>query len=142
MELHGRFGNAFFDKFRIGTLNDKNQDLGVENAKRVWAKNLAGMSNDRLRAALDASYDYAPSCDDFKMNCFIKATQQDFKALPAPNNQETNKDYADNVVKFVAQNEKQKRDYRAWIKPILANPSAYPDISHRYALEAMSAKAA
>jgi len=142
MRLHGRFGNAFFDKFRIGELNQAGQDIGGENAKLVWSQELAGVSAERIKAALEASYEYPPSCDDFKANCKIKAQPQDFKALPAPNNKETNKEYADNVVQFIAQNEKPKRDYRAWIKRIMANPKAYPDIALKYAQEAQAMKEA
>ena len=142
MRLHGRFGNAFFDKFRIGELNQTGQDLGVENAKQVWSQELAGISAERIKAALDSNYEYPPSCDEFKANCKVKAQQQDYKALSAPNNKETNKEYADNVVNFIAQNEKPKQDYRAWIKRVMANPSAWPEITIQKAKEVLAEQAA
>lgn len=140
MRLHGRFGNSFLDKYRIGGLNQKGDDVGIENAKQTWAQELAGVSVERIKAALEANYDYPPSCDDFKANCKVKVQQQDYIALPAPNNKETNKAYADNVVQFVLQNETPKSNKRAWIKRILDNPSRWPDISVKYAQEALAMK--
>ncbi len=142
MRLHGRFGNAFFDKFRIGELNQSGEDIGVENAKQVWSQELSGTNPERIKAALNASYEYPPSCDDFKANCKVKTQQQDYKALPAPNNKETNKEFAENVVQFIAKNEKPKRDYRAWISRILNNQKAYPDIAIKYAQESLAMKEA
>lgn len=139
MRLHGRFGNTFFDKFRIGELNESGQDLGVENAKQVWAQELAGTSPERISMALMASYDYPPSCDDFKMNCVIKAQQQIYTALPAPSNKETNKAFADNVVKFIAAHTVDKTDYKAWAKRIVANPARFPAESLVAAKEALKA---
>lgn len=139
MRLHGRFGNTFFDKYRIGELNESGQDLGIENAKIEWSEQLAGVSGDRISAALASSYDYPPSCDDFKSNCKVKATQQNYAALPAPNNKETNKAYADNVVKFVAAHIVDKTDYKAWAKRIVANPDRFPAESLVAAKEALRA---
>lgn len=82
MELHGRFGNSFFDKFRVGKLNTNGDDVGVENAKQVWARRLAGMSKERLRNALDSNYEFPPSCDDFMMNCVVRKIEPEHKALP------------------------------------------------------------
>lgn len=71
MRLHGRFGNAFLDKFRIGSLNDKGEDIGLENAKKVWSEELANVSVERIKAGLLSSFDYPPSCDDFKAKCRV-----------------------------------------------------------------------
>lgn len=140
LNLHGRFGNVFSDKFRIGELDANGKDIGVENAKNVWSHELAGVSPERIKAALSANYEYAPSCDDFKMKCVVKVIHQNYKALPAPNNKEVNKEYADNVVEFINKNDKPKSEKRAWISRILNNPSAYPDISVKYAKEALAMK--
>lgn len=142
MRLHGRIGNAFFDKYRIGTLNQAGQDIGVENAKLSWSETLAGVSPDQIKAALACIYDYPPGCDDFKKNCVVKAEQKDYIALPAPVSRERNAEYAENVVKFVAQVEKPKRDYRAWMKPILDNPKGYPEISMQKVQEVLKESAA
>ena len=142
MRLHGRFGNTFFDKFRIGELSQSGQDLGIENAKQVWAQELAGTSPERIAMALMASYDYPPSCDEFKNNCLIKSQQKIYTALPAPNNKETNKVFADNVVKFISEHTTPKTDYKAWIKRILSNPKNFPDIAVKYAKETIKEAAA
>ena len=82
MRLHGRFGNSFTDKFKLGQIVD-GVDIGIANAKQVWAEELAGISPNRIKTALLHSYDYAPSCDQFKAQC--KSTlqaHQDFVGLP------------------------------------------------------------
>jgi hypothetical protein len=141
MRLHGRFGNTFFDKYRIGQLNQQGQDIGVENAKIVWSEELAGTTPERIKAALESNYEYPPSCDDFKANCYIRKQVEDYKALSAPVDIEANRKNAEKVHNFVAENFKSRTDFRAWIKPILANPKAYPDISLKLAkeVEAMTA---
>jgi len=141
MRLHGRFGNTFFNKFKIGTLNANGEDAGIVNAKATWAHELAGITPERLKAGLDAQYDRAPDCDLFKANCYVRHQVADYKALPAPMDLEANKLNAEKVQSFVAERMKNKTDYRAWIKPILANPKAYPDISLKFAkeVEAMAA---
>ena len=68
MRLHGRFGNSFTDKFKLGQIVD-GVDIGIANAKQVWAEELAGISPNRIKSALLHSYEYAPSCDQFKAQC-------------------------------------------------------------------------
>lgn len=140
MRLHGRFGNTFFDKFRIGQLNQQGQDIGIENAKVVWSEELAGNSPERISAALQANYEYAPSCDDFKANCVVRAQINDCKALTSHVDIEASRKYANNVVNFVAEKTKERKDYRAWVNVVLADKSS-PDIAVKYANEvkAMSA---
>lgn len=135
MRLHGRFGNTFFDKYRIGTLNENGQDMGIENAKIVWSEELAGVTGQRVSAALSSKYDYAPSCDDFLKNCVVKAEINDFKALPKPAvDQEIVKE---NIEKMneLAGGLKQKSNKRDWVKRILANPQNFPDIAQKMARE-------
>jgi hypothetical protein len=141
MRLHGRFGNAFFDKFRIGQLNQQGQDIGVENAKIVWSEELSGTTPERIKAALESNYEYAPSCDDFKANCYIRKQVEDYRAITATIDVETQRKNSEKVHAFVAEKLKAKTDFRAWIKPILNNPKAYPDISLKLAkeVEAMQA---
>lgn len=83
--LHGRFGNSFTDKFKMGQYDAHGNDIGLLNAKHVWSEELAGISPERIKNGLLATYEYAPSCDQFKAQC--KSTpiaHQDFKKLPAP----------------------------------------------------------
>lgn len=67
--LHGRFGNQFFDKFRAGQLNARGDDVGIENAKQVWAEELAGMTPDEIKRGLGTAFKFAPACDEFRAAC-------------------------------------------------------------------------
>ena len=135
IRLHGRFGNNFLDKFKTGQVDASGNDLGILNAKHVWSEELSGMSVDRIKNALLHSYDYAPSCDQFKAQCKTSApVVPDYKALPKPAlSEEKVNELKDKLTAFTS----NKRDYRAWAYKITANPSVYPDISFRYAKEAL-----
>jgi len=135
LRLHGRFGNNFLEKYKLGKLDAYGNDLGINNAKQVWAEELAGISADRIKNALQYNYDYAPSCDQFKAQC--KSSTQahsDYKALPKPAiSNEKREEIHDKLAQFMS----PKRDMKAWAKKIIANPKAYPEISYRYAKEAL-----
>lgn len=144
MRLHGRFGNTFFNKYKIGTLNADGEDAGIVNAKATWAHDLAGISPDRIKAALETNYDRVPDCDLFKANCYIRKQVEDYKALPAPADMEASKRNAEKLQSLVAEKFKAKTDYKAWAKVIVGgarHPSTYPnyDISLRLAKEALAA---
>lgn len=127
MLLHGRFGNTFFNKYKIGKLNLDGDDAGLANAKMVWASELSGITPERIKSALEASYEHAPSCDDFKAKCVLKHSVADYKAIESKIDYEAGKVYADNVVKFVAERKVDKTDYHAWAKNMVANPEKYRD---------------
>lgn len=68
MRLHGRFGNAFLAKFRVGQIDQTSgEDVGILNAKQVWAEELAHLTPERITKALQAKYESmnGPSSDDF-----------------------------------------------------------------------------
>lgn len=72
--LHGRFGNAFLNKFATGKLitiqgQDRPRDMGVETAMRTWAKRLAGLNPDQIAYGLSFDYSFPPSCDEFRQRC-------------------------------------------------------------------------
>lgn len=69
MRLHGRFGNQFFDKFRVGKRNSNGDDVGIENAKQVWADELSGYSVNEIKLGLEHQFTFPPSCDEFKTAC-------------------------------------------------------------------------
>jgi len=64
------------------------KDLGVENAKQVWADELAGFAGqpERIKQALQACADMPspPSLADFKRLCRAERSEP-VRALPAPN---------------------------------------------------------
>ena len=128
MRLHGRFGNNFFDKFKIGQVNDAGEDIGIANAKATWSLELSGISAERIKAGLDAKYQYAPNCDEFLKNC-VTSNIHDFKALPAPVSYEDNKAHADKLALYIHERLKPQTDYHAWAKRILKNPQNFPDTS-------------
>jgi hypothetical protein len=85
MRLHGRFGNQFTDKWRIGVLNKQGVDIGVLNAKQVWAEELAHLSVERIKKGLSTKFTHPPSCDDFARACApVPEMHLDGKALPSP----------------------------------------------------------
>lgn len=141
MVLHGRFGNTFFNKFKVGKLNADGEDVGLVNARAVWGSELAGLSPERIKHALDASYDHAPSCDEFKANCKLQVQVEDYKAISSKVDYESGKRYAENVVAFVAKNLSDKTDYKAWAKRIIADPKRFPPESLVAAKEALKASA-
>lgn len=64
----------------------------------------------------------------------LKPKQQDFKALPRP---QISEEKVNEIHEKLAQFTSPKRDMKAWAKKILDNPKAYPDISVRFAKEAL-----
>lgn len=62
-------GKQWLDKWAVGKLNENGDDIGVANAKRVWASRLAGMTAPEIKDGIDADYAYPPSCDEFKIKC-------------------------------------------------------------------------
>ena len=67
--LQGRFGNKFLSNYVIGSLNDRGLDVGVENAKEVWAIQLSGYKPEEIKRGLDHTYTYTPDCDSFSLAC-------------------------------------------------------------------------
>lgn len=67
--FHGRFGNRFLAEYSTGRVGKSGHDEGLENAKRVWADELAGFSPDEIKRGLSAQYEYLPDCDKFKSAC-------------------------------------------------------------------------
>lgn len=138
MRLHGRFGNNFIDKYKTGQKDSYGNDLGILNAKQVWSEELAGISAERIKAALLHNYEYAPSCDQFKAQCkTVTQAHSDYKALPKHKlSDEKINELHDKLTEFVS----GKRDYKAWAKKIIDNPKMYTEISYRYAKEALGAE--
>ena len=66
VRLHGRFGNMFFDKYRLGQISQAGEDIGIENAKLVWGEELGALNVEQITRALSTSYKFPPSCDEFK----------------------------------------------------------------------------
>ena len=67
--LHGRFGNVFFDKFRLGCVSSSGEDVGIENAKLVWGEELGDLTGEDIARGLSAQFKFAPNCDEFRIAC-------------------------------------------------------------------------
>ena len=139
--LHGRFGNPFLDKFRTGQADPNGNDIGIENAKRTWSEELAGISAERLKTALEASYDYPPSCDEFKRACrSTPECHQPLPALPKPQLSPEQLEQRRSEVKTVADAMKAKQPSREWAQRILIRKEAgekLPNIAVEFAQEAV-----
>lgn len=60
--------------------------------------------------------------------------------LASPLRLEENRKHMEEVKETIQSLTKPQHDMKAWARKILDNPSAYPDISSRFALEALDAK--
>ena len=60
-----------------------------------------------------------------------------FARLPSPLAKAENHRHAQEVKQAIEKMTQPKRDMKAWAHKIIANPKAYPDISLRYAREAL-----
>jgi hypothetical protein len=139
--LHGRFGNPFLDKFRTGQADVNGNDIGIENAKRIWSEELAGISAERLKTALEASYDYPPSCDEFKQACRSRPESHvDLPKLPKPEIEPEQLEKRRSEVRTVAEAMKAKHPSREWAQRILSRREAgekLPNIAVEFAQEAI-----
>ncbi len=107
----------------------------------TWWHQLSKFEFDVVQKAVDDWLDASnrpPTPHDIKLLC--KPKKDIYTALPAPLNRIENMEYSKEVVQFIAEQPKKKSDKRAWIKRILDNPKNYPDISLKYAQEALAMK--
>lgn len=105
-----------------------------------WWHKLKDYDLVTIQNALNAWTDVSakpPTPFDIKNLC--KPRAEIYTALPAPNNQAINHQYAENVVKFISERMVDKTDYKAWAKRIMANPDRFPSDSLVAAKEALKA---
>lgn len=119
-------------------------DIPIDSVKTEWKAKLSGMSSKVVFRAVDYCADnlaFPPTLPEFARLCkantpheMTKAIGRSFTPEELQKNHERMTEIASGIVT------KSRTDFRAWIKPILANPKAYPDISLKYAkeVEAMS----
>lgn len=107
----------------------------------VWWSKLAKHDFDVVRTAFDGWLDsakFAPTPADILELCKPKVTI--YARLPSPLNIAENKRHADELKETINKMTKPKTDMKAWAKKIIANPGNYPDISLRFAQEALHAQ--
>lgn len=130
----------FWDLMNI-TMELCNKPALSKESVTAWFGLLSQFEFNVIATAIDTwlkSSSKPPTPHDIIPLCQHKVTI--FARLPSPIAKADNKRHADELVEYVAENFKSQTDYRAWIKPILANPKNYPDISLQNARVAMSAK--
>jgi len=69
----------------------------------------------------------------------LKPKEEFYKALPRPVPNEISKQQSEKIVEMVKEI-KPVKDYKKWARDILANPKGLPDISIRFAKEALNAE--
>ena len=105
---------------------------------RIWFHKLSRFDFSVVAKALDVWTDTPnklPQPADIIALC--KPREDVYFALPSPVNYAENKKHIEELNTFVAKKLKPKTDHRAWAKRIIANPQNFPEISLKYAQEAM-----
>ncbi len=108
---------------------------------RIWFHKLSRFDFSVVAKALDVWTDTPnklPQPADIIALC--KPREDVYFALPSPVNYAENKKHIEELTTFVAKKLKPKTDRRAWAKRIIDNPNNFPEISLKYAQEAMALK--
>lgn len=111
------------------------------DALRIWWGKLEKYEFSVVCKAFDKFSDIsvkAPEPSDIIALCQHKVTI--FAAIPSPLAQAENKRHSNEVLKFVANGLTKTKDMKEWARKIISSPKSYPDISIRYAKEALDAK--
>ena len=87
MVLHGFYGNLFLSKFSTGALDDKGEDQGIANARRIWAHGLRSYDGETIKTALSACQtrhpEFPPSLPQFVSLCSAARPRAAYNAGPA-----------------------------------------------------------
>ena len=128
---------AFWTMMNV-TMELTNHPPLSKEAVLVWCHKLSQFEYKDVEKALDKWLDSSnrpPAPSDIAQLC--KPLEPVYQALGKKVNREANKEYASNVVEFVAKQIKPTRDYKKWAKDILADPSKCTDYAVRCAREAL-----
>ena len=124
---------------RIVCSSFNQKEFDIETVK-FWYSKLDKHELSVVSKAFDDWIDanrFMPTLKDIQDACKPKPTI--FARLPSPLAIAENHRHAVEVKQAVEKMVSGKRDMKAWAHKIKANPSAYPDISYRYAKEALGA---
>lgn len=105
---------------------------------RYWFGKLEAHDFNLVTKAFDdwiMSSKQLPTLKDIQDAC--KPKPQVYARLPSPLSNKDNQRHVVEVKEAIEKMVNGKRDMKAWAHKIIANPSAYPDISYRYAKEAL-----
>jgi hypothetical protein len=85
-KLHGLYGQDFVRKYSLGRI-ENNEDVGITNAREVWAEELAGFHDQPEAIAYALQHvdpKHVPNAPEFRELCRQGARKADDKpALPA-----------------------------------------------------------
>lgn len=115
-----------------------NKSAPEKEMLRIWWHKLERFEFSVVGKAFDTWTDTPnklPQPADIIALC--KPREDVYYALPSPVNYEENKKHVEELNTFVAKKLKPKTDHKAWAKRIIANPQNFPEISLKYAQEAM-----
>jgi hypothetical protein len=118
-----------------------NKQAPEKEMLRIWWHKLERFEFSVVSKALDVWTDTPnklPQPADIIALC--KPREDVYFALPSPVNYEENKKHIQELTTFVAKKLKPKTNYRAWATRIIENPKNFPEISLKYAQEAMTLK--
>jgi hypothetical protein len=105
---------------------------------RIWFHKLSRFDFSVVAKALDIWTDTPnklPQPADIIALC--KPREDVYYALPSPVNYAENKKHIEELNTFVSKKLKPKTDHKAWAKRIIDNPKNFPEISLKYAQEAL-----
>jgi hypothetical protein len=88
MLLHGMYGNIVLDKYRIGQVDDKGEDIGMATARSVWLNGLrefdTGIVMKALGKCADKHKTYPPTLPEFRDICKTFAPAKWVSQTPVP----------------------------------------------------------
>jgi hypothetical protein len=136
------------DRDKIGFMGAVNSMMALYNLPamdintvRIWYSKLEKYEFKDVCKAFDiytTKYSTAPNPADI-IRLMPEPVQ--FTQLPAPKlSKQENKEYSDKMLKAIEKAPKPTTDMKAWAKRIIKNPKDYPEISLRFAKEALESR--
>lgn len=128
-----------FKEMLIAVYTIYSKPVPTKEILRLWWHKLEKFEFNVVGRAFDRWTDTPnklPQPGEIKDLC--KPREDVYKYLPAPINIEANKVHSNELIKIVKEGIKAPTDMKNWARLIKANPKNYPDISLRYAEEALA----
>jgi len=128
-----------FKEMLIAVYTIYSKPVPTKEILRLWWHKLEKFEFNVVGRAFDRWTDTPnklPQPGEIKDMC--KPREDVYKALSAPIDYESNKNHSTELIKIVKEGVKAPIDMRGWARLIKANPKNYPDISLRYAEEALA----
>ena len=136
------------DRDKIGFMGAVNSMMALYNLPamdintvRIWYSKLEKYEFKEVCKALDTyttKYSTAPNPADI-IRMMPEPVQ--YTQLPPPKlSKEENKQYSDKMLEAIEKAPKPTTDMKAWAKRIIKNPKDYPEISLRFAKEALESR--